>query len=106
MYMHAQFPCQLICINMGAVGHQKFFVNKTIVSPVAPKRNTSQSCKCLHYIFTYIYFTHVYVFCRDSKLLVMEKNEATIFALGPYGRFTIRLLLRSAATDKHSYFTP
>ena len=45
-------------------------------------------------------------FAETQKLLVMEKNEATIFALDPYGRFTIRLLLRSAATDKHSYFTP
>ena len=30
-------PMSIDCINMGAVGHQKFFVNKTIVSPVAPK---------------------------------------------------------------------
>ena len=37
------------------------------------------------------------MFCRDSKLLVMEKMRGH-FCVGPYGRFTIRLLLRSAAT--------
>ena len=36
------------------------------------------------------------MFCRDSKLLVMEKMRLH-FCIGPYGRFTIRLLLRSAA---------
>ena len=36
------------------------------------------------------------MFCRDSKLLVMEKMRRH-FCIGPYGRFTIRLLLRSAA---------
>ena len=39
------------------------------------------------------------MFCRDSKLLVMEKMRRQ-FCIGPYGRFAIRLLLRSAATDK------
>ena len=38
------------------------------------------------------------MFCRDSKLLVMEKIRRQFF-IGPYGRFAIRLLLRSAATD-------
>ena len=32
------------------------------------------------------------MFCRDSKLLVMEKMRRQ-FCIGPYGRFTIRLLL-------------
>ena len=36
------------------------------------------------------------MFCRDSKLLVMEKMRRQ-FCIGPYGRFTKRLLLRSAA---------
>ena len=42
--------------------------------------------------------------CRDSKLLVMEKMRRQ-FCIGPYGRFTIRLLLRSAATDNIRIYT-
>ena len=38
------------------------------------------------------------MFCRDSKLLVMGKMRRQ-FCLGPYWRFAIRLLLRSAATN-------
>ena len=37
------------------------------------------------------------MFCRDSKLLVMEKMRRQ-FCIGPYGRFAIRLLLQSAVT--------
>ena len=44
------------------------------------------------------------MFCRDSKLLVMGENEATILHW-TYGRFTIRLLLRSAATANIRIFT-
>ena len=44
------------------------------------------------------------MFCRDSKLLVMEKMRRQ-FCIGPYGRFTIRLLLRSAATDNIRIYT-
>ena len=43
-------------------------------------------------------------FCRDSKLLVMEKMRRQ-FCFGPYGRFAIRLLLRSAATDNIRIYT-
>ena len=42
--------------------------------------------------------------CRDSKLLVMEKMRRH-FCIGPYGRFTIRLLLRSAATSNTRIYT-
>ena len=44
------------------------------------------------------------MFCRDSKLLVMEKMRRQ-FCIGPYGSFTIRLLLRSAATDNIRIYT-
>ena len=44
------------------------------------------------------------MFCRDSKLLVMEKMRRQ-FCNGPYGRFAIRLLLRSAATDNMRIYT-
>ena len=44
------------------------------------------------------------MFCRDSKLLVMEKMRRQ-FCIGQYGRFTIRLLLRSAATDNIRIYT-
>ena len=44
------------------------------------------------------------MFCRDSKLLVMEKMRRH-FCIGPYGRFTIRLLLRSAATANIRIYT-
>ena len=44
------------------------------------------------------------MFCRDSKLLVMEKMRRQ-FCIGPYGRFTIRLLLRSAATANIRIYT-
>ena len=44
------------------------------------------------------------MFCRDSKLLVMEKMWRQ-FCIGPYGRFAIRLLLRSAATDNIRIYT-
>ena len=44
------------------------------------------------------------MFCRDSKLLVMEKMRRQ-FCIGPYGRFAIRLLLRSAATDNMRIYT-
>ena len=53
--------------------------------------------------FTYIYL-HMYMFCRDSKLLVMEKMRRQ-FCIGPYGRFALRLLLRSAATDNIRIYT-
>ena len=46
----------------------------------------------------------MYMFCRDSKLLVMEKMRRK-FCIGPYGRFAIRLLLRSAATDNIRIYT-
>ena len=45
------------------------------------------------------------MFCRDSKLLVMEKMRRRQFCIGPYGRFTIRLLLRSAATANNRIYT-
>ena len=44
------------------------------------------------------------MFCRDSKLLVMEKLRRQ-FCIGPYRRFAIRLLLRSAATDNMRIYT-
>ena len=44
------------------------------------------------------------MFCRDSKLLVMEKMRRQ-FCIGPYGRFTIRLLLRSAVTANIRIYT-
>ena len=44
------------------------------------------------------------MFCRDSKLLVMEKMRRQ-FCIGAYGRFTKRLLLRSAATDNIRIYT-
>ena len=44
------------------------------------------------------------MFCRDSKLLVMEKMRRQ-FCIGPYWRFTIRLLLRSAATANIRIYT-
>ena len=44
------------------------------------------------------------MFCRDSKLLVMEKKRRR-FCIGPYGRFAIRLLLRSAATNNIPIYT-
>ena len=44
------------------------------------------------------------MFCRDSKLLLMEKTRRQ-FCIGPYGRFAIRLLLRSAATDNMRIYT-
>ena len=44
------------------------------------------------------------MFCKDSKLLVMEKMRRQ-FCVGPYGRFTIRLLLRSAATNNIRIYT-
>ena len=44
------------------------------------------------------------MFCRDSKLLVMEKMRRQ-FCIGPYGRFAIRLLLRSAVTDNIRIYT-
>ena len=44
------------------------------------------------------------MFCRDSKLLVKEKMRRQ-FCIGPYGRFAIRLLLRSAATDNIHIYT-
>ena len=44
------------------------------------------------------------MFCRDSKLLVMKKMRRQ-FCIGPYGRFTIRLLLRSAATANIRIYT-
>ena len=44
------------------------------------------------------------MFCRDSKLLVKEKMRRQ-FCIGPYGRFAIRLLLRSAATDNIRIYT-
>ena len=44
------------------------------------------------------------MFCRDSKLLVMEKMRRQ-FCIGPYVRFTIRLQLRSAATDNIRFYT-
>ena len=44
------------------------------------------------------------MFCRDSKLLVMEKMRRH-FCIGPYGRFTIRLLLRSAAAANIRIYT-
>ena len=37
------------------------------------------------------------MFAEAQKLLVMEKMRRH-FCIGPYGRFTIRLLLRSATT--------
>ena len=44
------------------------------------------------------------MFCRDSKLLVMEKMRRQ-FCIGHYGRFTIRLLFRSAATANIRIYT-
>ena len=44
------------------------------------------------------------MFCRDSKLLVKEKMRRQ-FCIGPYGRFAIRLLLRSAAADNIRIYT-
>ena len=44
------------------------------------------------------------MFCRDSKLLVMEKMRRQ-FCIGPYGIFTIRILLRSAATANICIYT-
>ena len=44
------------------------------------------------------------MFSRDPKLLVMEKMRRQ-FCFGPYGRFTIRLLLRTAATDNIRIYT-
>ena len=44
------------------------------------------------------------MFCRDSKLLMMEKMRRQ-FCIGRYGRFTIRLLLRSAATANIRIYT-
>ena len=44
------------------------------------------------------------MFCRDSKLLVKEKMRRQ-FCIGPYGRFAIRLLLRSAETDNIRIYT-
>ena len=44
------------------------------------------------------------MFCRDSKLLVMEKMRRQ-FCIGPYGRITIRLPLRSAATNNIHIYT-
>ena len=44
------------------------------------------------------------MFCRDSKLLVIEKMRRQ-FCIGPSGRFAIRLLLRSAATDNMRIYT-
>ena len=44
------------------------------------------------------------MFCRDSKLLGKEKMRRQ-FCIGPYGRFAIRLLLRSAATDNIRIYT-
>ena len=44
------------------------------------------------------------MFCRDSKLLVMEKMRRHS-CIRPYGRFTIRLLLRSAATANIRIYT-
>ena len=44
------------------------------------------------------------MFCRDSKLLAMEKMRRH-FCIGPYGRFTIRLLLRSAAAANIRIYT-
>ena len=44
------------------------------------------------------------MFCRDSKLLVMEKMRRH-FSIGLYGRFTIRLLLRSAAAANIRIYT-
>ena len=46
----------------------------------------------------------MYMFCRDSKLLGMEKMGRQ-FCIGPYGKCAERLLLRSAATD-YTIFTP
>ena len=45
------------------------------------------------------------MFCRDSNLLVMEKMRRQFFCIRPYGRFTIRLLLRSAATANIRIYT-
>ena len=44
------------------------------------------------------------MFCRDSKLLVMKKMRRH-FCIGPYGRFTKRLLLRSTATANIRIYT-
>ena len=44
------------------------------------------------------------MFCKDSKLLLKKKMRRQ-FCIGPYGRFAIRLLLRSAATDNIRIYT-
>ena len=44
------------------------------------------------------------MFCRDSKLLVMEKMKRQV-CIGPYARFAICLLLRSAAIDNMRIYT-
>ena len=44
------------------------------------------------------------MFCRDSKVLVMEKMRQQ-FCIGPSGRFAIRLLLRSAVADNMRIYT-
>ena len=44
------------------------------------------------------------MFCRDSKLLVMEKMRRQ-FCIEPYGRLAIRLLLRNAKTDNICIYT-
>ena len=44
------------------------------------------------------------MFCRDSKLLGRKKIRRQ-FCIGSYGRFAIRLLLRSAATDNIRIYT-
>ena len=46
----------------------------------------------------------MYMFCRDSKLLGMEKWGDN-FALDPMGKCAERLLLRSAATDYTHIYT-
>ena len=46
----------------------------------------------------------MYMFCRDSKLLGMEKWGDN-FALDPMGKSAERLLLRSAATDYTHIYT-
>ena len=46
----------------------------------------------------------MYMFCRDSKLLGMEKMRRH-FALDPMGKCAERLLLQSAATDYTHIYT-
>ena len=60
-------PMPIDCINMGAVGHQKFFVNKTIVSPVAPKTEYKPKAVSAFIIFSLIYILHMYMFFAETQ---------------------------------------